>query len=243
MSKPTQQVLSVSEMFSSIQGEGARAGRPSIFLRLRGCDFQCSWCDTIEVWKQGTKKNFAKLREEFGQKGYERSLKDGALLVVTGGDPLLQQFPLIEFLTELVIGQVLDSSQIEIETQGSLLPQHGLTHGALSGVSFNVSPKLSNCGHTRTKRIVPNVLDFHVKHPYSWFKFPVRADSRMDLHEVESLIQEFNIPRKKVFLMPICSTQKEHAEAALGVASAAMELGVAFSPRLQLFVWNKTTGV
>jgi 7-carboxy-7-deazaguanine synthase len=38
--------LLVSELFYSIQGETTRAGFPSFFIRLAGCNLNCAWCDT-----------------------------------------------------------------------------------------------------------------------------------------------------------------------------------------------------
>ena len=42
--------LEVSEMFSSLQGEGRRCGYPATFLRLRRCNLACTWCDQKETW-------------------------------------------------------------------------------------------------------------------------------------------------------------------------------------------------
>src|SRR3990167_2077529 len=61
--------LNVSEMFYSIQGEGKTMGIPAIFLRLQACNLLCNWkkngidhpCDTIPVWRQGTKMTFVEI--------------------------------------------------------------------------------------------------------------------------------------------------------------------------------------
>jgi 7-carboxy-7-deazaguanine synthase len=48
-------MLTISEIFRSIQGEGTRAGLPCIFVRLTGCNLRCTWCDTAYAFHGGTK--------------------------------------------------------------------------------------------------------------------------------------------------------------------------------------------
>src|SRR6266487_614617 len=50
-------MLTVNEVFFSIQGEGTRAGRPSAFLRLTGCPLRCVWCDTAYAFHEGDKRD------------------------------------------------------------------------------------------------------------------------------------------------------------------------------------------
>ncbi len=40
--------IRISEIFGpTVQGEGALIGMPTVFVRTGGCDFRCSWCDTL----------------------------------------------------------------------------------------------------------------------------------------------------------------------------------------------------
>ncbi|MGE0321573.1 MAG: hypothetical protein AB7S68_04680, partial [Polyangiaceae bacterium] len=43
-------ILRISEVFASIQGEGVSLGAPCVFLRLALCNLRCSWCDTKYTW-------------------------------------------------------------------------------------------------------------------------------------------------------------------------------------------------
>ena len=48
-------MLTVNEIFYSIQGESTRAGEPCVFVRLTACDLRCSWCDTPYAFHEGRK--------------------------------------------------------------------------------------------------------------------------------------------------------------------------------------------
>jgi 7-carboxy-7-deazaguanine synthase len=86
-------MLTVNEIFYSIQGESTRAGRPCVFVRLTACDLRCSWCDTAYAFHEGKKRSLEDVLAEV-----ERY--DCRLVEVTGGEPLLQDdvYPLMERL-------------------------------------------------------------------------------------------------------------------------------------------------
>jgi organic radical activating enzyme len=76
--------LKINEIFYSIQGEGARAGEPSLFVRLTGCDLACGFCDTeFESGKDMTLPELA---------GHLQAPEHGGCkwIVWTGGEPMLQ---------------------------------------------------------------------------------------------------------------------------------------------------------
>jgi len=86
-------MLTVNEIFYSIQGESTRAGRPCVFVRLTACDLRCSWCDTPYAFHEGAKRSLDEVIAEV-----ERY--DCPLVEITGGEPLLQDdvYPLMEQL-------------------------------------------------------------------------------------------------------------------------------------------------
>jgi 7-carboxy-7-deazaguanine synthase len=86
-------MLTVNEIFYSIQGESTFAGRPCVFVRLTACDLRCVWCDTPYAFSEGRKLSLDEVLTEV-----ERF--DCALVEVTGGEPLLQPdvYPLMERL-------------------------------------------------------------------------------------------------------------------------------------------------
>jgi 7-carboxy-7-deazaguanine synthase len=88
-------MLTVNEIFYSIQGESSYAGRPCVFVRLTACDLRCSWCDTEYAFYEGRKRSLDEILAEV-------ELVDCPLVEVTGGEPLLQEdvYPLMEALVE-----------------------------------------------------------------------------------------------------------------------------------------------
>jgi 7-carboxy-7-deazaguanine synthase len=99
-------MLTVNEVFFSIQGEGTRAGRPCAFLRLTGCPLRCVWCDTAYAFHEGDKRDEEDVLAELAR-------LPTRLLCLTGGEPLAQPaaFP---FVTRL-----LDAGwEVVVETSG-----------------------------------------------------------------------------------------------------------------------------
>jgi 7-carboxy-7-deazaguanine synthase len=86
-------MLTVNEIFFSIQGESTRAGQPCVFVRLTACDLRCSWCDTPYAFTEGRKQSVDEVLSAVAAFGCP-------LVEVTGGEPLLQDdvYPLMERL-------------------------------------------------------------------------------------------------------------------------------------------------
>jgi 7-carboxy-7-deazaguanine synthase len=88
-------LLTINEIFYSVQGESSYAGRPCVFVRLTGCDLRCSWCDTPYAFHEGARRPLEDVLSEVDRFGCE-------LVEVTGGEPLLQPevYPLMDALLE-----------------------------------------------------------------------------------------------------------------------------------------------
>jgi 7-carboxy-7-deazaguanine synthase len=76
-------MLTVHEIYASIQGESTRAGQPCVFVRLTGCDLRCEWCDTPYAFTGGRKMTVDEVVAEVGAHHL-------GLVEITGGEPLLQ---------------------------------------------------------------------------------------------------------------------------------------------------------
>ena len=75
----------VNEIFYSIQGEGEFAGTPAVFVRFSGCNLACPWCDTDHSHAEEMTRGEL---EDAVRKLLEA--RDGAIIVLTGGEPALQ---------------------------------------------------------------------------------------------------------------------------------------------------------
>jgi len=88
-------MLTINEIFHSIQGESSFAGQPCAFVRLTACDLRCVWCDSPYAFHEGTKRTVDEVVAEVGGFGCP-------LVEITGGEPLLQPdvYPLMDRLQE-----------------------------------------------------------------------------------------------------------------------------------------------
>src|SRR5438552_8244903 len=86
-------MLTINEIFYSIQGESTRAGEPCVFVRLTACDLRCVWCDTPYAFHEGRKMSVDDVVAAVDRHGCP-------LVEITGGEPLLQDdvYPLMDRL-------------------------------------------------------------------------------------------------------------------------------------------------
>lgn len=110
--------INVAEIFGpTIQGEGPKAGIKTLFVRVVGCDFNCSWCDSKFAWKEtesSKKYDEVELIEELYSMCNNTNTRN---IVLTGGNPCLYDFTnVISILKDKGIS-------FDVETQGSKFPE------------------------------------------------------------------------------------------------------------------------
>jgi len=236
------------EIFHSLQGEGVSIGRPSVFVRLSGCNLRCHWCDTPYTW------NFAETgylhrddRPEAPAK-YDRAENrliwsaervadairayDRRNIVVTGGEPLLQQ-PALAALCAL-LGP---SYRVEIESNGTV----PLTTAFSPHVSqLNLSPKLAHSLNGEPDRVKPQVLAGYARDPRAWFKFVIAEVS--DIAEVDALAVEIGIAAERILLMPEGITSAALRARMAWLAPSCLARGYRMSDRLHIHLYGDTRG-
>jgi len=256
--------LSDDFVFYTLEGEGEYVGWPSVFMRMSMCNLTCIGfksedspfgCDSYISWSKKNKMTFEEIAQLFEKNGYDKRLREGALLKLTGGEPFIQQNNLIEFVRFIYkrwdfidytkvynIDTIKPTLYIDFETNGTIMPsEEWFDTGAV--ITFTTSPKLSNNGDPEEKRYKPDVLKFLVKHG-ACFKFVARQES--DLDEVfKKYINnpDIRVSRNRVWIMPMCGSRKELTEIGANVAEICKKHGLKFSNRLHLQLWDRALKV
>ena len=230
--------LLVSEIFGpTFQGEGPSLGRRTAFLRLATCNLACVWCDTKYTWDWenfDVKKEITRMEAIEVVKAIELMKTDR--LVITGGEPMIQQQKLLSVLQGLLNYRQYN---FEVETAGTLVPSDEIRHPQFP-IQWNVSPKLANSGNPEEKRFIPEVLQAFNDLGAN-FKFVVQQES--DLEEVGWIVTQIGIPYSRVFIMPEGASVKKinfHGEI---IADKVLEYGWNFTTRLHVMLWGDKRGV
>lgn len=202
-------MLYVSEIFHSIQGEGPNAGYPVVFLRTSGCNLRCTWCDTPYAleFRQGKKMETDEIIDAIQAFSCKH-------IVITGGEPMIQQKGLKEVLGKL------NGYSVEVETNGGFESEIDQYVN-----QYNCSPKLKNSGNKPYElKLLPNKK--------TWYKFVV-ADEEA-LKETLQFIKQYKLPQNRVRMMPEGKTAKETESKSPWLIEQCKKYGFIFNPRLHL---------
>lgn len=129
--------LLVNSIWPTIQGEGPDAGKAAVFLRLSKCNLRCYFCDT--EFEKGERWDVSRVAADIIREATEGKASPIRLLVITGGEPLLQNIiPLVEIMNRTGI-------TVQIETAGTLylegLDRFFAADRSIAGNAIVCSPK------------------------------------------------------------------------------------------------------
>ncbi|HAK52291.1 MAG TPA: hypothetical protein DCM54_10385 [Gammaproteobacteria bacterium] len=231
-----------AEIFRSLQGEGPKAGQPSIFLRLSECNLECRWCDTPYTWRWTRdqvhdddrvyeKKEW---QAELSLDEVEKKIRDlpGSRLIVTGGEPLLfhkRLVPLFAALNDRF-------TAFEFETNGTIEPTAGIDEFT---TLYVVSPKLANAGMYVSKTITSALHGF-VRNPKSVFKFVVNGQA--DIDEVANIAASYDISPDRIWIMPCARTPKDLSRLSKQLAASILGAGFNYSHRIHVDLFGDAQG-
>lgn len=258
-SAPAGPALPINEIFYSLQGEGALAGVPSVFVRTSGCNLRCWYCDSYHTSFEpaGEWMTIANIIDAVRNHG------DAAHVVLTGGEPLLHEDSVA------LLGSLSDQGyHTTVETNGTVA-----RNGPIDLVS--ISPKLSKSAptpeqlpgpvasticdpedeyivspdwetrHERQRIDIQALVDLVETHPFQ-LKFVVAG--RPDMDEIENLIDTLReeagtpIADADILLMPQGGTRDTIQDRRQTVADLALESGYRYTPRLHVNLWDDAPG-
>lgn len=225
--------LVVAEVFGpTFQGEGASLGERAAFVRLGRCNLDCTWCDTPYTWDWERFDPAVEIRRvPVVDVVAQIESMAPALVVVTGGEPLLQQRSLVG-LAEACASR---GWAVEVETNGTRSPDAALV--ALVR-RWNVSPKLANSGVTRDARIRPDALERLRGTGAAVFKFVVADAAELD--EVADLVEAHQLA--PVWIMPEGTDPATVLARARALAEPVLARGWNLTPRLHVLLWGDERG-
>lgn len=225
--------LIVSEIFGpTFQGEGPSIGERAGFVRLGRCNLDCTWCDTPYTWDWDHFDPAVELKSISVADVLDQVIATKVQrVVITGGEPLLQQRRLIALAEELH----REGMSIEVETNATIIPSQELV-GVVE--RFNASPKLKNSGVPLDRRVVPPALNALQANRKSIFKFVVERVE--ELEEVQELVDRFDLA--PVWIMPQATSSEALACGLRDLAGAVLLRGWNLTGRLHVEVWEGSRG-
>ncbi|GAA2685826.1 MULTISPECIES: 7-carboxy-7-deazaguanine synthase QueE [Actinosynnema] len=227
--------LAVNELFGpTFQGEGVSQGRLASFLRLHGCHLACAWCDTPQTWDHDRHPPAGERRLLDTTEVLDWVVEQPSeLLVITGGEPLLQQRALGELLTAVIDRRAV--SEVEVETSGTITPSLVVAQAVNR---FTVSTKLANAKMPLHRRVRPAALRALAMTGKASWKFVVQSPG--DLDEAAELVQTYRLG--PVWVMPEGTDQVVLLERMRELADPVLARGWNLTSRLHTLLWGEVRG-
>jgi len=212
--------LKVNEIFYSIQGESSRAGCPTVFIRLSGCNLRCSYCDTKYAYEDGQEMEMSQILEAVKEFGCH-------LVEITGGEPLLQKE------TSAFISKLLDDSYtVMLETNGSL------DIGEIDGRCIKIIDVKCPSSGEHEKNLFSN---FEKMNKNDELKFVIETKEDYSYAKDQLLIYDIIIPPGNIHFSPVFEKLSPQTLSAWILED---NLNVRMTPQLHKFIWpDKDRGV
>lgn len=217
-------VLLVHEVYTSLQGEGTRAGERCVFIRLTGCHLRCHYCDTEHAFAGGEPQSIASLVEEVGKQA-------PAHVLLTGGEPLLQKGarPLVAALCDA-------GHTVLIETSGGVS-----TRGIDPRAVVILDVKTPSSGEV--ERNVWSNLDRLRPHDEVKFVIGDAADYAFTLEVIRERLLDGERPKATLLLSPQVLPDGGLSAADLSAWMLRDRVPARLSMQLHKVIWGNARGV
>lgn len=208
-------------------------------LRQEG---KATWvCDSVLEWLHGERIHFSQIVENWKKENCFEWIKDRRChIIFTGGEPsvLRNQRTYLKFLEYLKEEHDI-VPYTEIETNGTQYLEDDFFNAI---DQINTSPKLSNSGMPKERRIVERSIKRIQEHPNHWFKFVVSGRDSV-LEYIEDYVEPFDIDPKRICMMPAQENADQFHQNTRMVLELTKEFGFRGLQRLHISAWDRTTGV
>jgi len=223
----------------TVQGEGRYAGARCTFVRLYGCNLHCVWCDSAETWDTKGLNGVAFPYKQNSttmtpwQVADQVRALDVDMVVVTGGEPLLQR----EELSELSRILGTHGIAVHVETNGTLSPGDEL---ASRIQHFTVSPKLASAEAGDAINL-PVLASFARMGPLR-ASFKIVVSSVDEIAEAALLCDLVDVHRLARWVMPEGITPHSVQGGLVELTEAALALGFSVTGRQHVMLWGNERG-
>lgn len=257
--------MKLVDLFHTIQGEGRYAGTLATFIRFADCNLFCglaaplprtvkgkafqpnqkainklkvknaTWvCDTMAQWRENGKDYTVEEISSLLKSHYQHS---NYHIVFTGGEPLLHKDDIKQLIEEFE-KLPFPPSKYEIESNATIPPL------ITDKIVYNLSPKLKNSGLPEKIRVKKDVLAqyFQLSQDHEvYFKFVVNTWA--DVYEALLYFVDQKYDKTHIYFMPGAYSRKQLINESHKVVNFCQNVGINYSPRLQVFIWDKTVSV
>jgi 7-carboxy-7-deazaguanine synthase len=207
----------LTEIFYSLQGEAARSGLPTVFIRLTGCPLRCTWCDTEYAFTGGTPSSIAHILAEVAKYPTRH-------VCVTGGEPLAQK-SCLTLLTALCDA----GYDVCLETSGAL--DITPVDPRVARIMDLKAPGSGECG----KNLISNIGALRATD-----EIKIVIASRTDFDWAKDIIATHKLTERcDVVLSPVANEQNP-TELAKWILAAG--LNVRFQLQLHKLLWEDARG-
>lgn len=243
--------LPVNELYTAVQGEGSRAGYPTVVVRVSGCTHRCyfkegGWCDS---WYSSIHAEPGKYTIEDIVKMYKENphIKE---MMLTGGSPTM--YP--QLVNELTHFCHKHEIFLTIETEGSSFVETDYPINLLS-----ISPKFSNSVPTlgtktpKGQEVDQRFINYHNRYRLNVDVIQKMIDYHLDYHikpvwdgndktsllEIENFLEELKIPKSKVWFMPAGDSREALFNSYPKVMNFCRDRGYNFTGRPHIIAFNQ----
>jgi len=249
----------ITQVINTIQGEGVNSGVPITLVRFGNCNLKCSFCDT--KWSNNLKwdKYLSKDEELIFPQTITDDIKDKCLqlikdknslinhLLITGGEPLLNQDLIIEII------KYVDPIMVEFETNGTIFPEKIIKFRSRRLI-FNISPKL-NSRFYKSKKInnFRDIVDLMSINREKFYGLPISVFWKFvyvheDKEKIKDLIFMLNLMKSEIIIMPLTPNIdryknhdkfiEDYKQSCLQTLDFCLKNNYRFSPRLQTWLFS-----